>query len=202
MQVIGIDISPIQPSFVPPNLIFQIDDLERIWTFKNSHFDLVFARMLMGHIGNCPRFYSQSYKKLTPGGWIEVQDIGFPVQCDDDSVSKNSYLWQWSENMMKATEALGRNTRSAAECKSQLLDAGFVHVTEKMYKWPTNKWPDDPKQKEMGSLCHQNIAKHLSGLSMALFTRGLGWTEWEVEAFLVEVRNDMKSMEIHAWWPM
>ena len=47
-----------------------------------------------------------------------------------------------------------------------------------------------------------NIADSLSGLSMALFTRGLGWTAQEVEVFLVEVRRDMKNRRIHAWWPM
>jgi hypothetical protein len=53
-----------------------------------------------------------------------------------------------------------------------------------------------------GFWCNHNIAGELSGLSMALFTKGLGWSVEEVEVFLAKVRTDMKDRRIHAWWPM
>jgi hypothetical protein len=53
-----------------------------------------------------------------------------------------------------------------------------------------------------GFWCNHNIAGELSGLSMVLFTRGLGWSAEEVEVFLASVRSDMKDRRIHAWWPM
>jgi hypothetical protein len=50
---------------------------------------------------------------------------------------------------------------------------------------------------------HQkNITRSLYGLSVALFTRGLGWTLEELEVFLVDVRKDMSDAKIHAWAPM
>ena len=58
---------------------FQIDDLEATWTFEHSSIDFIFARMLNGSIGNWPQFYYQLYNTLVPGGWPEIQDIGFPV---------------------------------------------------------------------------------------------------------------------------
>lgn len=54
----------------------------------------------------------------------------------------------------------------------------------------------------LGFWCNHNIAGELSGLSMVLFTRGLGWSAEEVEVFLASVRSDMKDRRIHAWWPM
>jgi SAM-dependent methyltransferase len=33
-EVIGTDISPIQPAWVPPNCKFEIDDAEKEWTYK------------------------------------------------------------------------------------------------------------------------------------------------------------------------
>ena len=137
-----------------------------------------------------------------PGGWLEVQDIGFPVQCDDGSLPQDCNLNQWSENMIKATEAVGRNAKGPLWYKSQLQDAGFANVKEVVYKWPMNRWPADPHYKELGFWCYQNIAGGLSGISMALFTRGLGWTSAEVEVFMAKVREDMKNRSIHAWWPM
>jgi hypothetical protein len=31
-----------------------------------------------------------------------------------------------------------------------MIDAGFVNVQEKLYKWPINAWPKDMKYKEIG----------------------------------------------------
>ena len=45
-----------------------------------------------------------------------------------------------------------------------------------------------------------NLHDNLSGISMALFTRGLGWTAEELEVFLVDVRREMKDTRIHAYF--
>lgn len=47
-EVIGTDLSPIQPKWVPPNVQFQIDDCLQDWTWPADHFDLVHIRMLYG----------------------------------------------------------------------------------------------------------------------------------------------------------
>ncbi|KAJ4247110.1 hypothetical protein NW762_013248 [Fusarium torreyae] len=200
-QVVGIDLSPIQPNFLPANLEFQVDDLEDEWTYSYK-FDFIFGRMLVGSIGDWPKFFKQSFEGLNPGGWIECQDITFPAECDDDTLKEDSYISQWSDNMIEATNKFGRGAQSAKHYKQQMIDAGFVNVTEVIYKWPTNRWPADSYYKELGFWCCHNIAGELSGLSMALFTRGLGWSSEEVEVFLAKVRNDMKDRRIHAWWPI
>ncbi|VTT62621.1 unnamed protein product [Fusarium fujikuroi] len=200
-EVIGIDLSPIQPNFLPTNLQFQVDDLEDEWTFSYN-FDFIFARMMTGSIGDFPKFFAQSFNALSPGGWVECQDITFPAQCDDDTLKKDSYIEQWSSLMIEATNKFGRTAESAKFYKQQMIDAGFVNVTEVVYKWPSNKWPADPYYKELGFWCNHNIAGELSGLSMVLFTKGLGWSPEEVEVFLAKVRTDMKDRRIHAWWPI
>lgn len=47
-----------------------------------------------------------------------------------------------------------------------------------------------------------NFSEGLSRLSMAVFTRGLGWSQEELEVFLVEVRKSMKDTKIHGYYPM
>lgn len=49
---------------------------------------------------------------------------------------------------------------------------------------------------------YENLGNGASGLSMALFTRALGWRPEEVEVFLVDVRKQMKDRSIHAYWTM
>ncbi|KAF5722189.1 methyltransferase [Fusarium mundagurra] len=178
-QVIGIDLSPIQPSFLPTNLQFQVDDLEDEWTFSYP-FDFIFARMMTGSIGDFPKFFTQSFNALSPGGWVECQDITFPAKCDDGTLKKDSYIEQWSSFIIESTNKFGRTAESAKFYKQQMIDAGFVNVTEVVYKWPSNRWPADPYYKQLG----------------------LGWTPEEVEVFLANVRVDMKDRRIHAWWPI
>jgi hypothetical protein len=48
----------------------------------------------------------------------------------------------------------------------------------------------------------QNIEPGFEGLSMAVFTRGLGWSKEQTEVFLVGVRKDMKNTKIHCYWEM
>ncbi|KXH29665.1 methyltransferase domain-containing protein [Colletotrichum salicis] len=44
-SVIGVDLSPIQPTFVPPNYRFEIDDLEKEWTWTEL-FDFILIRSM------------------------------------------------------------------------------------------------------------------------------------------------------------
>jgi hypothetical protein len=53
-----------------------------------------------------------------------------------------------------------------------------------------------------GLWAHEVTISNLSGLSIALFTHGLGWRTEELEVFLSDVRKDMKNSRIHSYWPM
>jgi hypothetical protein len=54
----------------------------------------------------------------------------------------------------------------------------------------------------LGMWSHEATVSTLSGMTTALFGRGLGWSPEDVEVFLVDVRKDMKNPRIHAYWPM
>lgn len=60
-EVIGTDLSPIQPSFVPPNLKFELDDAQLDWTYSPGYFDFIHIRCLFGSIGDWPRLYGQAF---------------------------------------------------------------------------------------------------------------------------------------------
>lgn len=52
-EIIGTDLSPIQPAFVPPNVHFQIDDMLLDWTWEEDYFDFVHFRALYGMCCTC-----------------------------------------------------------------------------------------------------------------------------------------------------
>jgi len=85
---------PTQPQFIPPNVMFEVDDLEETWTFNKS-FDFIFARMTVGAFADSPRFFQQSFEHLVPGGWIECMDICNPIKADDSSMTSDTALLQW-----------------------------------------------------------------------------------------------------------
>lgn len=55
-SVKGIDLSPIQPSWIPPNLKFEVDDYNLDWLDENKY-DLVHARELLGTVPNWVEMY-------------------------------------------------------------------------------------------------------------------------------------------------
>lgn len=61
-SVLGTDLSPTQPDMVPPNCIFEIDDVRDCWTFPRDHFDFIHIRNLHGSITDWPSLYEQVYK--------------------------------------------------------------------------------------------------------------------------------------------
>ncbi|PNH65794.1 hypothetical protein VD0002_g3324 [Verticillium dahliae] len=186
---------------VPPNVTFYIDDIEDRWTFSTG-FDFIYSRMLTASIKDWPSYIHQCYDNLEPGGWLEISDILLDLKSDDNTVSPASPAAQWGRYMLEAAAKFGRPLDSALFLKQQLADAGFTHIVETIYKWPSNSWPKDPKFKELGMWTYENLGNGASGLSMALFTRALGWTQQEVELFLVDVRRDMKDRSVHGYWPL
>jgi hypothetical protein len=80
------------------------------------------------------------YRNTTPGGYIELSDCVFPIRCDDNSMSPDSAISKWSELSLSGTVKIGRPLDSEKYYKDEL----------NMYKWPMNRWPEDPKFKELG----------------------------------------------------
>ncbi|KAK0725572.1 S-adenosyl-L-methionine-dependent methyltransferase [Lasiosphaeris hirsuta] len=199
--VVGTDLSPIQPVFVPPNVEFFIDDLEADWTFVKP-FDFIYFRMMAGSLKDWPRLFRQSFEHLRPGGYVEILDPVLPLLCDDGTLKEDSALLRWNNLMLEASNIFGATLGSAAHYKQQLADAGFVNVVEVTHKWPTNGWPKDPLYKTLGEWNFANMYEGVSGMSLFLFPNFLGWSIAEVELFIIDVRKEMKDRRIHAYWNM
>ncbi|KAL7763959.1 hypothetical protein ACKLNR_005104 [Fusarium oxysporum f. sp. zingiberi] len=196
-EVLGVDLSPIQPSMVPPNCKFEIDDLEKEWTFT-YRFDFIFVRSMIVSFKDWPGIFCQAFRNLEPGGYIEVQDNAYPLASDDGTIH-NTNILKWSELMLNAANKIGRPITVASKFKSMLEDAGFIDIVEIKKRIPMNRWPKDPRYKELGTWSCHMLRRGLDGISMGLLTK-LGLTVDEVNVFLAEVRRDLISTEIHGYW--
>jgi hypothetical protein len=56
-----LDLSPIQPRYVPPNLHFEVDDYELDWVYKEK-FDYIHIRYLMGAVKDWTVLFRKAYK--------------------------------------------------------------------------------------------------------------------------------------------
>lgn len=87
-EVIGVDITPTQPGWVPPNLKFQLDDVQQDWTFEEASFDFIHVRYMHGAISDWPRLYSQMYKFLKPGGWFQHIEPNVHLRADNPNATE------------------------------------------------------------------------------------------------------------------
>ncbi|KAJ5780811.1 hypothetical protein N7457_005971 [Penicillium paradoxum] len=134
-EVTGTDLSPIQPSWVPPNLRFVVDDAESPWLYSPDRpFDFIHARDLGGAIADWPRLIRQSHEHLRPGGWIELQEFEVMLRSDDDSIHLAPALCEFLERLTQASEAFHRPMNIAEGHRQRLIEAGFEDVRDEMYK--------------------------------------------------------------------
>lgn len=134
-EVIGTDLSPIQPSWVPPNLRFLVDDAEEPWLFSPSRpFDFIHARDLGGAIADWPRLLRQAHEHLKPGGWIELQEFEVTLKSDDDTMRLAPTLCEYLDRLHEASEAFQRPMNIAEGHRQRLVEAGFEDVRDEVYK--------------------------------------------------------------------
>ncbi|KAF2758956.1 putative methyltransferase [Pseudovirgaria hyperparasitica] len=199
-NVIGTDLSAIQPPYVPPNCKFEVDDFDQEWTFPQK-FDYIHGRMLAGSLGNPTALFSRVYDSLKPGGWYELQDFAFPVRADDGTMD-GTHFERLNKYLCDALKALKRDGSWAERYKEFMIEAGFQNVTEIVYKWPQNRWPKDKELKQLGEWNMINTLDGLHGFSARLCTQVLGMSPEELELLLMGCRKEIQNPRIHAYWPI
>ncbi|KIX08763.1 uncharacterized protein Z518_03420 [Rhinocladiella mackenziei CBS 650.93] len=199
-NVLGVDLSPIQPMSVPPNCKFEVDDFDNPWTY-NKKFDFIHGRMLLTASADFPKLFGQVFDSLKPGGWFEMQDLYMPILCDDGTM-KGTAWQEWNDKYMEACSIIKRDPSWTAKYQEWMVAAGFTHVKQDLFKWPVNPWPKDKSLKEMGLWNMINMLDGLDGFTVRLWTTALGMTPEEIQLFLVQVRKDLKNTKIHSYWPI
>jgi hypothetical protein len=82
-----------------------------------------------------------------------------------------------------------------------MKDAGFVDVTIKHFKLPTGPWPNVEQLRQSGLAILAATLDGVQGMSLAIFTRLLGWMMEELGVYLAMVRKEWKTKNIHSYSP-
>ncbi|KAK2735886.1 hypothetical protein FQN57_001092 [Myotisia sp. PD_48] len=207
-KIYGTDLSPTQPDHVPSNVQFFVDDAtEPDWLWPPNHFDLIRTSMLLGSFTSYSSVIQTAFRYLKPGGHFEAYELDPACLCDDDTLPtgftpyKSPYAFQnWMQYYEYATTMLEKPIRVAHQVAHWMRQAGFVDVEERVTKVPLNPWAKDPHLKQLGLWSQRNWLDGLAGFSYVPFgLKGLGWTQEEIEVFLVDVRKSIQDRKVHVY---
>ncbi|KAJ5254262.1 hypothetical protein N7524_011442 [Penicillium chrysogenum] len=199
----GVDIFPPPVTWMPPNCLFEVDDILREWTWREP-FDFIHMRLMLGSFTpeGWDQLYKQCYDALTPGGWIEQVELDVRVYSDDGSLKQDSTLATWGDNFIGCSERAGRSLLTQETMRGAMEKAGFVDVQEKLYKIPLGPWPKDKVLKEVGQLQYAHWLAALEGWAMWLLTKfgaPSPWSKEEVQLYLSNVRAELRNPRTHAY---
>ncbi|KAF5008110.1 hypothetical protein FDECE_5594 [Fusarium decemcellulare] len=198
-DVLGVDLSPIQPSFVPPNCRFEVDDINKDWTYPNDHFDFIHLRGLTGCLPDWNKFYEKAIKHVKPGGWIEHVELWGVAKTDDDTLKADSPLRTWVEIFTQIGDLTGKTFFWDHKAAESVRQAGFVEVSERRIKVPIGTWPKDKKLKQWGAWNRQFLLQALEGFSIRGLTEMLGWKFEDAQLYLSDMRKELNNPELHSY---
>ncbi|KAI1344850.1 S-adenosyl-L-methionine-dependent methyltransferase [Xylariaceae sp. FL0016] len=157
--VVGTDLSPVQPDLVPPNMHFYVHDA------TNS----LQTRMMLGAWEDFEQDVAhKAFAHLEHDGWFEAQELDPRLWCDDSSVPDDFAPKLLLQDLIECAEIEKRPLTLASTYKQGLINAGFVDVTEHVYKIPINGWPKSKNWKTFGDLWNVNCLDGIQGFAMVI----------------------------------
>ncbi|MCJ1388337.1 hypothetical protein MMC18_001183 [Xylographa bjoerkii] len=182
---------------VPPNVHFEVDDVEADWTYSEK-FDFIHCRTMGNAIQNWPRLVKQCHEFTKPGGWAEFVDIDLAWVSPDNSMPADSACLKINTEFIKATRDAGMEPSPGPLVEGMMKDVGFVNIHHQRYPLPVGTWPADKHLKEIGAWNYLQCTEGLEAFCYAIFTRALGYSKEEVEVLCAKARKELKDSKQHA----
>ncbi|KAI4140680.1 MAG: hypothetical protein L6R39_005688 [Caloplaca ligustica] len=188
---------PIQPHWVPPNVRFEVDDVEDDWTYHQP-FDFIHCRFMGNAIHDWPKLHQRVFQHTKPGGWAEFIDLDLTWTSPDGSLKKHYASQKFNDEFIRVSRETNLESCPGLYLEGWMKDAGFKNVQAEKFVWPVGTWPKDKHLKEVGAWNYLQIMEGLEGFTLALFTRHLGYSQKEVEAICAQIRKEIKDPKMHS----
>ncbi|EMR72095.1 putative methyltransferase domain-containing protein [Eutypa lata UCREL1] len=181
----------------PPNVSFEICDAEDEWSFSQK-FDFIHMRAIVTCFMDPKAVFRQAYDALEPGGYLELRDPIMPFQFLTPP-AEDCALKEWGEKIIEAASRIGRHWTNAQYYSAWLQELGCVNIVETREHVGLNPWMKGGRNKQLAMLLGNDMSNGLESMSMALFTRVLGWEPERVHELLERVRQDMADPKVRAY---
>ncbi|KAL8764164.1 MAG: hypothetical protein Q9184_000133 [Pyrenodesmia sp. 2 TL-2023] len=191
-EVLATDITCFQPTDVPPNLFFEIDDAQEKWTFTDS-FDFIHIRGLSGAFSDWRTVYKEAYKHLQPNGILEVADFG-AVRLG--KALPDSYVSIYNDACITAAEQAGTTLGHDHMKKALLEAAGFSIAKTRTFDVPLGTWTPDARKKVAGKMALISTLEGLEATSLRLLTQHTGWKPTDVRDVCDKVKEELMRPDV------
>ncbi|KYK56525.1 S-adenosyl-L-methionine-dependent methyltransferase [Drechmeria coniospora] len=196
-RVLGIDLTPIQPVWLPPNVEFLVDDCEKEWLVADV--DLVHFRFMAIFLHDINLVLSHAYKSMRPGGWVEFQELDGTPFCDDGTMTDDDAFQRLHHVASEAYAALGMSMSAASRLESVLIDAGFVNIHCKILKVPIGVWAKDKTMRLIGLYQKTAVLEFMPAMAGRPF-EALGIPAAEAQLKLAMARKALEDTTVHRYF--
>ncbi|KAK3294381.1 uncharacterized protein B0H64DRAFT_463185 [Chaetomium fimeti] len=197
-RVRGIDLSPTQPAWVPPNVDFLVDDCEqREWLDRDV--DFVHLRFMTIVLKDVAGVLRRAYESLKPGGWIELQELCAEILCDDGSMPDDDPVKYMYELSHRAFSKFGMDVTLPKCLEPMLGDAGFENIQYVVKKVPIGPWARDKTLRVIGMYQKMAVQDLMPVLPGRPFT-ALGMSQTESQVTLAHARQGLANRGVHRYF--
>ncbi|KAF4449346.1 hypothetical protein F53441_7324 [Fusarium austroafricanum] len=193
-QVFGTDISPIQPTFIPRNLQFYIDDFTKESTFPHDSMDFIHMRFLGGSVSDWRQLYEDAFLVTRPGGWIEAHEYDPKLHSQNGPIEHGSTIDEWGNIFQAGCEWLGTSfIPLPSDVQTKRLEAaGFVDVQSRTIRVPIGLWPKEKDLKNIGFCAKLGISLDIQG-RIGFLANVCGWKNEDIMDYCAKFEQELSS---------
>ncbi|CCE32550.1 uncharacterized protein CPUR_06410 [Claviceps purpurea 20.1] len=199
VSVVGTDISPCQPPWVPPNVRFEIDDATLEWTWNANHFDFIYIRFIVGGITDWTGLLKEAFRCCAPGGWVQSVECDVRFRSDDGSTELEPVLASFGDLFEEGGKVLNRPFFVQEPQRQAFDEAGFVETRTVQYKVPVGPWAKDPKLAEVGRFAGAALDNDLQGYTQMIWETVLQRPADEYHVWLAALRKAIRNPKVHSY---
>ncbi|CAF3582736.1 unnamed protein product [Fusarium graminearum] len=160
-EVIGTDLSPIQPSWVPPNVKFELEDATNTWSWPDNYFDFIHIRYLIGAIADWGALFKEAFRCCKSGSYFESVEVNPLFKSDDESINNIAPIQTWNKICRESEKAFGRSLCEVENDTQLLGEVGFVDLQVTDFKVPVGGWAKDTNLQRVGQFHRAGIENDL-----------------------------------------
>ncbi|KIH87211.1 methyltransferase type 12 [Sporothrix brasiliensis 5110] len=190
-EVVGVDISAIQPTAVPHNVFFEIDDCEVEWMRPENTVDLIHLRDMAGAFEDWDFIFREALNCLKPGGHIEALDFHDQTGQTHHFLSAfpaDAQIHSFARAIDEASIKAGRRRGTHHLTADRLERLGFVDVKISEHAIPLNAHNDSVAKMWLIACLHTVEAG-----SLRLLTKYLDWDPAHALEACEEVCQEIKA---------
>ena len=198
-EVVGSDIAAIQPSFLPVNCTFEIEDAEDDWPYPAMSFDFVHGRDLMTAIRDWPTLIAQAYNVLRPGGWVQLASTIPDLHSDDNTVPHNSAFKEACDVYRAIGEKMGAPATAPRRWSSQMSRIGFTNIRDTVLKIPSGPWAKDKRLRNVGAIERLMLVEGLEAYLLRGWTQTLGRKAEDCSLLCALAKRELYNPKMHSY---